>query len=56
LYIHAGPGKTARAEPVAARFEPGRAKLAGRFPEPEDQLAGMTELVRPRPEPRIRSL
>jgi phage terminase large subunit-like protein len=61
---------------VAALFETGRAKLAGRFPEFEDQLAGltygggyegpgrspdradamvwaMTELIRPRPEPRI---
>lgn len=27
--------------PVAARFERGRAKLAGRFPELEDELAGL---------------
>ena len=35
-------GKSARAEPVAALFERGRAKLAGRFPELEDQMAGLT--------------
>jgi phage terminase large subunit-like protein len=34
-------GKSVRAEPVAALFENGRAKFAGRFPELEDQLAGM---------------
>lgn len=34
--------KTGRAEPVAARFETGKAKLAGRFPELEDELAGLT--------------
>jgi phage terminase large subunit-like protein len=38
---HAGPGKVARAEPVAALFEGGRAKFAGGFPELEDQLAGL---------------
>ncbi len=77
--VFAKGSKSARAEPVAALFETGRAKLAGRFPELEDELAGltygggyegpgrspdradamvwaMTELVRPRPEPRIRSL
>jgi phage terminase large subunit-like protein len=76
--VHAKGSKAARAEPVAALFETGRAKLAGRFPELEDELAGLThgggyqgpgrspdradamvwamsELVRPRPEPRIRS-
>jgi phage terminase large subunit-like protein len=41
--VHAGPGKTARAEPVAALFEAGRARLAGRFPDLEDELAGMTQ-------------
>jgi len=74
--VHAKGSKAARAEPVAARFEAGRAKLAGRFPELEDEMAGLTygggyegpgrspdradamvwamsELVRPRPEPRI---
>jgi phage terminase large subunit-like protein len=27
---------------VAARFERGKAKLAGRFPQLEDELAGLT--------------
>jgi phage terminase large subunit-like protein len=40
--VHAADGKTARAEPVAVLFESGKAKLAGRFPELEDELAGMT--------------
>lgn len=40
--VHASDGKTARAEPAAARFETGRAKLAGRFPELEAELAGLT--------------
>jgi phage terminase large subunit-like protein len=40
--VHAADGKVARAEPVAARFERGTAKLAGRFPELEDELAGLT--------------
>ena len=35
-------GKAARAEPVAVHFEAGRAKLAGHFPELEDQLCGLT--------------
>ncbi len=35
-------GKVARAEPVAARFESGQAKLAGHFPELEDELCGLT--------------
>jgi phage terminase large subunit-like protein len=39
--VHARAGKSARAEPVAALFERGEAKLAGRFPELEDQLAGL---------------
>jgi phage terminase large subunit-like protein len=34
-------GKTARAEPVAALFECGKARLAGRFPALEAELAGM---------------
>lgn len=34
--------KSARAEPVALLFEQGRVKLAGAFPELEDELAGMT--------------
>jgi len=39
--VHARVGKSARAEPIAAFFETGEARLAGRFPELEDQLAGM---------------
>jgi phage terminase large subunit-like protein len=35
-------GKAARAEPVALRFETGKARLAGRFPQLEDELAGLT--------------
>ena len=34
-------GKSARAEPVAAFFERGKAKFAGVFPALEDELAGM---------------
>jgi phage terminase large subunit-like protein len=40
--VHAARGKVARAEPVAARFERGKAKLAGTFPELEDELAGLS--------------
>jgi len=40
--VHAGPGKAARAEPIALRFETGRARLAGHFPELEDQLCALT--------------
>jgi phage terminase large subunit-like protein len=40
--VHASKGKAARAEPVALRLETGRAKLAGRFAELEDQLAQFT--------------
>jgi phage terminase large subunit-like protein len=40
--VHASEGKTARAEPVAVLFESGRAKLAGRFPELEEELAGLS--------------
>jgi phage terminase large subunit-like protein len=40
--VSASRGKIARAEPIAARFENGRARLAGRFPALEDELAGMT--------------
>jgi phage terminase large subunit-like protein len=39
--VRASKGKSARAEPIAIKFETGRAFLAGRFPELEDQLAGM---------------
>ena len=40
--VHASKGKCARAEPVALRFEAGRAFFAGEFPQLEAQLAGMT--------------
>lgn len=40
--VHASDGKSARAEPVAVLFESGKAKFAGRFPELEDELAGLT--------------
>jgi len=39
--VHARVGKTRRAEPIVAFFESGEAKLAGRFPELEDELAGL---------------
>ena len=39
--VHASQGKSARAEPVAARFEAGRAWFAGVFPELEAELAGL---------------
>ncbi|MFL6843401.1 MAG: DNA-packaging protein [Allosphingosinicella sp.] len=34
--------KAARAEPIALRFESGKAKLAGSFPELEDELCALT--------------
>jgi phage terminase large subunit-like protein len=40
--VHAADGKSARAEPVAVLFESGKAKFAGRFPELEEELAGLT--------------
>jgi phage terminase large subunit-like protein len=40
--VPATRSKAARAEPIALRFETGRAKLAGRFPELEDQLCALT--------------
>jgi phage terminase large subunit-like protein len=39
--VHAAEGKAARAEPVMVAFESGRARLAGRFPALEDELAGL---------------
>jgi phage terminase large subunit-like protein len=39
--VHASKGKVARAEPIALRFERGRAKLAGVFRELEDEMAGL---------------
>jgi phage terminase large subunit-like protein len=40
--VSATIGKAARAEPVALRFETGRARLAGRFPELEDEMCAIT--------------
>ena len=40
--VHAAEGKVARAAPVAALFESGKAKFAGRFPALEDELAGLS--------------
>ncbi|MFL6856324.1 MAG: DNA-packaging protein [Allosphingosinicella sp.] len=40
--VSASTGKAARAEPVAALFEAGKAKLAGTFPELEDEMCGLT--------------
>ncbi|GAA4756401.1 terminase family protein [Sphingomonas daechungensis] len=39
--VHASLGKVARAEPIALRFESGRAFLTGRFPQLEDEMSGM---------------
>lgn len=39
--VHASRGKCARAEPVALKFETGKAFLAGEFRELEGELAGM---------------
>jgi len=38
--VHASHGKVARAEPVAALYEAGRARHVGAFPALEDQLCG----------------
>jgi phage terminase large subunit-like protein len=40
--VHASDRKTARAEPVAALFESGRARFAGGFPDLERELCGLT--------------
>jgi phage terminase large subunit-like protein len=40
--VAATRSKAARAEPIALRFETGRAKLAGSFPELEDQMCALT--------------
>jgi phage terminase large subunit-like protein len=40
--VSASRGKAARAEPIVSRFERGEAKFAGRFPELEDELCGLT--------------
>ncbi|MEO7277529.1 MAG: terminase family protein, partial [Sphingomicrobium sp.] len=39
--VHASRGKCARAEPIALKFELGKAFLAGRFAELEAELGGM---------------
>jgi phage terminase large subunit-like protein len=39
--VHASKGKCARAEPIALKFERGKAWFAGRFPELEAELCGM---------------
>jgi phage terminase large subunit-like protein len=39
--VHASRGKCARAEPIALKFETGRAFFAGEFPELETELGGM---------------
>ena len=39
--VHASAGKCARAEPVALKFEAGKAFLVGVFPELEEELCGM---------------
>ncbi len=39
--VHASKGKSARAEPIALKFEKGTALLAGSFPELEAELTGM---------------
>ena len=39
--VHASLGKSARAEPIALKFEAGKAFLAGAFPELEAELCGM---------------
>lgn len=41
VMVHASKGKVARAEPVAIRFEAGRAFFAGVFPELEAELSGL---------------
>jgi phage terminase large subunit-like protein len=40
--VHAARGKAARAEPIAAMFENGRAGLLGTFAALEDELCRMT--------------
>ncbi len=39
--VHASSGKSARAEPIAIRFERKQAYLAGSFPELEAELSGL---------------
>jgi phage terminase large subunit-like protein len=40
--VHASKGKSARAEPIALKFEAGKAFFAGEFPELEAELGGLT--------------
>jgi phage terminase large subunit-like protein len=40
--VAATRSKAARAEPIALRFETGRAKIAGYLPDLEDQLCALT--------------
>ncbi|MES2904053.1 MAG: terminase family protein [Pseudomonadota bacterium] len=40
--VHASRGKVARAEPIALRFEAGKAWFAGCFPALEDELSGLS--------------
>jgi len=40
--VHASKGKCARAEPIALKFEAGKAFFAGSFPKLEAELGGMT--------------
>jgi phage terminase large subunit-like protein len=40
--VNAGSSKSARAEPIALRFETGKARLAGSFPALEDELTRLT--------------
>ena len=40
--VHASRGKCARAEPIALKFEAGKAFFAGEFPDLEAELGGMT--------------
>ena len=40
--VHASKGKCARAEPIALKFEAGKAFFAGEFPDLEAELGGMT--------------
>lgn len=39
--VHASRGKSARAEPVAALYESGRARHVGQLPQLEDELCGL---------------
>jgi phage terminase large subunit-like protein len=39
--VHASKAKSARAKPIALKFETGKAFFAGEFPELEAELGGM---------------